>query len=358
MSRITALLRLATLCVILLCPTIAAAQDWIVARTTKQVNYTVDKTMWHAVEKGAVIPNEAWISTGPRGRVTLERGTERISLSPNTLGAIITTQSLFSRKTEVLQQVGEIALDIEKRNTPHTAVHTPFLAAVVKGTSFTVTVTAEDASLSVQEGLVEVSSFTGGQSTQVGPGQQVTVDQSQTMSVAGLNAAPSIASVAPTPASIAAVGQVSPIGVDAADRSQSNQSTRGAEANSSGSTSSSSSDSSSRKSGSDEGTIGGGSSISDRNGGKADSVEAGDRNGKGERGGRGKADKDKHDRADKDRPGKGPDKHDDGKGFERGQVGKPDKNHDGKADKDKESKGSEKGKGGKGKNGKDSRDRD
>src|SRR5690606_22654252 len=115
-------------------------------------------------------------------------------------------------------------------------------AAVVKGTTFTVTVTEEDASLSVQEGLVQVSSFTGGQSTDVGPGQQVTVDQSQTMSVAGVDAAPSVQSVAPSAASIAPVGQVSPIGVDAANGSRSDRSVNDSGASSRSSDASSSSD--------------------------------------------------------------------------------------------------------------------
>ncbi|WP_142588634.1 FecR domain-containing protein [Pseudorhizobium halotolerans] len=206
------ILRVIALFLVFAGPTFAGAQDWTVTRANKQVSYTVDKKTWHAVETGSVIPNQAWISTGPRGRATLARGTESISLQPNTLGAVITTQGLFSRKTDVVQQKGQMALNIEKRSRPHTYIHTPFMAAVVKGTTFTVTVTEEDASLSVQEGLVQVSSFTGGQSTNVGPGQQVTVDQNQSMSVAGIIETPAVFSVEPTRASIAAVGQPAPVG--------------------------------------------------------------------------------------------------------------------------------------------------
>ena len=137
---------------------------------------------------------------------------EKVSFGPKTLAAIITKSGLFSRKTEVVQQKGEIALNIEKRSRPHTYVHTPFLAAVVKGTTFTVTVTEKAASVSVDEGLVQVSSFTGGQSANVGPGQQVTVDQSQSMSVAGITEAPAVFSVEPTQASVPAVGQPAPVG--------------------------------------------------------------------------------------------------------------------------------------------------
>ncbi|WP_077549041.1 FecR domain-containing protein, partial [Pseudorhizobium flavum] len=190
----------------------ALASEWIVSRTTKQVSFTVDKKNWVPVVGGMTIPNKSWISTGPRGRVELERGVEKVSFGPKTLAAIFTESGLFSRKTQVVQQKGEIALNIEKRSRPHTYVHTPFLAAVVKGTTFTVTVTEKAASVSVAEGLVQVSSFTGGQSTNVGPGQQVTVDQSQSMSVAGITEVPAVFSVEPTQASVPAVGQSAPVG--------------------------------------------------------------------------------------------------------------------------------------------------
>ncbi|HEV7433663.1 MAG TPA: hypothetical protein VGO22_02145, partial [Pseudorhizobium sp.] len=143
MSPFLCLLRLSVFLLTMLSASIAFAEEWVVSRTTKQVSYTTDKKTWDEVKVGITIPSNAWVATGPRGRVTLTRGPERLSLSPNTLGAVITTQGLFSRKTEVVQQTGQIALDIEKRSRPHTYVHTPFLAAVVKGTSFTVTVTDE-----------------------------------------------------------------------------------------------------------------------------------------------------------------------------------------------------------------------
>ena len=198
-----------------LLPVSVFAQDWIVSRTTKQVSYTLDKQTWVPVTGGMVIPNKSWISTGPRGRVELERGMEKVAFGPQTLAAIITESGLFSRKTNVVQQQGHLSLDIEKRSRPHTYVHTPFLAAVVKGTSFQVTVTAKDASVSVERGLVQVSSFTSGHSTNLGPGQQATVDRNQNMSVAGVNGAPSVQATAPSAASIAPVGKTSPIGTEA-----------------------------------------------------------------------------------------------------------------------------------------------
>nr|CAD6425827.1 membrane protein [Rhizobium sp. Q54] len=190
----------------------ALAEEWFVERSSQQVQYTIDKHTWQPVSKGMTIPNKAWIATGPRGRAVLTRGVETIAIQPQTLAAIITTDGLFSRKTEVVQQKGKLALDIEKRSRPHTYVHTPFLAAVVKGTSFSVTVTDKDASVSVERGLVQVSSFTGGQSTNLGPGQSARVDRAQNMDVAGITDAPGVVSVEPTAASVPAVGASAPLG--------------------------------------------------------------------------------------------------------------------------------------------------
>ena len=148
----------------------AAADDWRVVKATDQVKYTVDRTNWQGLRAGEVVPNRAWVSTGPRGRVQLARGVESITFQPNTLAAITTNESA-AMKTQIYQQVGSLDLEIEKRNQPHTTFQTPYLAAVVKGTIFHVTVENEKASVSVDCGLVQVTSFASGQQSNVAPGQ-------------------------------------------------------------------------------------------------------------------------------------------------------------------------------------------
>jgi len=63
---------------------------------------------------------------------------------------------------------------VEKRNVKHFEVETPYLAAVVKGTQFSVTVSATGTRVDVRRGQVEVSDFKSGQIAQVMPGQIVT----------------------------------------------------------------------------------------------------------------------------------------------------------------------------------------
>ncbi|MEY9754123.1 hypothetical protein ABIE73_001518 [Bradyrhizobium yuanmingense] len=77
--------------------------------------------------------------------------------------------------TTIIQQAGSILLEVEKRNVKHFEVETPYLAAVVKGTQFSVTVGAGSTKVGVLRGQVEVSDFKTGQIAQVMPGQAATV---------------------------------------------------------------------------------------------------------------------------------------------------------------------------------------
>jgi hypothetical protein len=182
-----------------------AEGDWRVTKATQQVNFTLDKQSWNAVQTGDVIPNNAWISTGPKGRAQLTRGVESIVFQPNTLAGVFTSGT-FERKTEVVQRAGVLDLEIEKRDRPHTTVQTPFLAAVVKGTKFRVSVTKTKAAVSVNRGLVQVTSFATGQRSNVAAGQSASVDSVKGMTVAGLTSSPAIAAVEPSMARVAAVG--------------------------------------------------------------------------------------------------------------------------------------------------------
>jgi uncharacterized membrane protein YgcG len=182
----------------------ATNETWTAAKATDQVRYTLDKETWLPLRKGMAVPNKAWISTGPRGRLQLLRGTESIVFQPNTLASITTRGSNQNRKTEVVQQVGEISLEIEKRQRPHTTVQTPFLAAVVKGTRFSVKVGKTDADVSVDRGLVQVTSFRSGERSDLGAGQRASVDLSG-MSVAGVSHKPTITRVTPSAAPLRAL---------------------------------------------------------------------------------------------------------------------------------------------------------
>jgi FecR protein len=71
--------------------------------------------------------------------VLLVRGEETILISPNSvIGMPAAPKDGLS--TTIIQQAGEILLEVEKRNVKHFEIETPFFAAVVKGTQFRVSV--------------------------------------------------------------------------------------------------------------------------------------------------------------------------------------------------------------------------
>ena len=85
------------------------------------------------------------------------------------------TEQKDGLSTTILQQAGSILLEVEKRAVKHFEVETPYLAAVVKGTQFRVSVNKDDSSVDVLRGEVEVAGFKSGQYTTVRPGQAARV---------------------------------------------------------------------------------------------------------------------------------------------------------------------------------------
>jgi hypothetical protein len=105
--------------------------------------------------------------------VLLVRGEETILISPNSVVGL-PAEKKEGLSTTIIQQAGSILLEVEKRNVKHFEVETPYLAAVVKGTQFSVTVGAGSTKVGVVRGQVEVSDFKTGQIAQVLPGQSAT----------------------------------------------------------------------------------------------------------------------------------------------------------------------------------------
>ena len=103
----------------------------------------------------------------------LKRGEETILISPNSVVGL-PAQKKEGLSTTIVQQAGSILLEVEKRNVQHFEVETPYLAAVVKGTQFRVTVNAGKTSVDVIRGQVQVADFKTGQIAQVMAGQHAT----------------------------------------------------------------------------------------------------------------------------------------------------------------------------------------
>jgi hypothetical protein len=151
----------------------ADVQPWSVSKSSGEV-WTVTSGAQHAsLSQQSELKAGDTIRTGRNGRVLLTRGEESILIAPNSAIAI-PVQAGEGVQTTILQQAGSILLDVEKKNVKHFEVETPYLAAVVKGTQFRITVSATGTSVNVTRGQVQVSDFKSGQIAQVLPGQAAT----------------------------------------------------------------------------------------------------------------------------------------------------------------------------------------
>jgi hypothetical protein len=153
----------------------SAADDgvWSVSKSSGEVWLATNGAQQVSLNQQETLKPGDTIRTGRNGRVLLVRGEETILISPNSVVGV-PAEKKEGLSTTIIQQAGSILLEVEKRNVKHFEVETPYLAAVVKGTHFNVTVNAGSTKVGVLRGQVEVSDFRTGQIAQVMPGQAAT----------------------------------------------------------------------------------------------------------------------------------------------------------------------------------------
>ncbi|MET0222602.1 MAG: FecR family protein, partial [Tardiphaga sp.] len=152
--------------------TALAADDrpWTVGKSSGEVWIATPGVQQASLSQAAELKPGDTIRTGRTGRVLLVRGEESIMIAPNSsIG--IPQRASDGLSTTIAQQAGSILLEVEKRNVKHFEVETPYLAAVVKGTQFRVSVDARGTHVDVLRGQVEVADFKSGQIAQILPGQ-------------------------------------------------------------------------------------------------------------------------------------------------------------------------------------------
>jgi hypothetical protein len=167
---------LAAMMLVLLAGSGAMAADdgvWSVSKSSGEVWISTTGAQPASLKQEDTLKAGDTIRTGRNGRVLLVRGEETILIAPNSVIGV-PTEKKDGLSTTILQQAGSILLEVEKKNVKHFEVETPYLAAVVKGTQFSVTVNAASTSVDVKRGQVEVSDFKSGQIALIMPGQAAT----------------------------------------------------------------------------------------------------------------------------------------------------------------------------------------
>jgi len=148
----------------------ALADDWVAKKLRGGV-FLFQSGEWVPIERGHVVSDDSAIQTAKGARVMFARGKETIDVRGNT--RIRISDENGSKRTVVAQDFGSITVDVEKRNVQHFEVRAPLLAAVVKGTKFTVTASKGNASIDVERGRVEARDNKAGMKVDVKPRQKV-----------------------------------------------------------------------------------------------------------------------------------------------------------------------------------------
>ena len=157
----------------------AGAPAWTVSESSGAVNILHAGTSKVANRGGALVIGDV-VVTGARGRAVLVRGQEFLVVSPNSRISIADPANTGGL-IQIVQNWGSAIFKIEKKTEKHFAVKTPYLAAVVKGTTFNITVDDKGARVQVTEGRVEVATPDGRAVSMVLPGEVGLVNARDTM---------------------------------------------------------------------------------------------------------------------------------------------------------------------------------
>ncbi len=186
----------------------AFADDWTATRLRGLV-YAIENGQWQPLARGEIVSDNRMIRTAHNGRVVFERDGEIIELGADT--TIQIQDRVGQRYTTVQQHTGEITITANVEDVQHFSVQTPFLAAVVKGTSFRVIANPDMSEVLVIRGHVEVTDPAHRTNVTITKGQSATVSAQVALAAYGDNVAPVLnanGSVYQTAAMIAAATPV------------------------------------------------------------------------------------------------------------------------------------------------------
>jgi hypothetical protein len=154
---------------------LAQAPAWRVSEASGDVRI-IENGRARPAPRGAVVPAGAILATAPGARAVIVRAHDYVVVSPASRVRVPTLQQQGgSGLIQMITDSGTAMFRIQHQQVPHFGVQTPYLAAVVKGTVFTVTVGERGASVQVTEGAVQVSTVDGGAADMIRPGMVATI---------------------------------------------------------------------------------------------------------------------------------------------------------------------------------------
>ena len=139
---------------------LAAVPVWTVSEVSGHVRLT-ENGKSRVASKGAFLSSGSIITTGTASRAVIGRADEFIVISPKSQ-LRLPAGKINNSIIQIIADFGSALFKVERKTNPHFGVRTPYLAAVVKGTTFRVTADRSGDSVSVVEGAVSVTTRNGG----------------------------------------------------------------------------------------------------------------------------------------------------------------------------------------------------
>lgn len=139
----------------LLCSTPVLADDWVADKLHGGV-FVFFHGAWVALNRGDIVDDSVVIRTASNGAVRFTRDRETIDLAADTQIQIFDRAG--QRYTVVREAQGAVGVEANVENVKHFEVRTPYVAAVVKGTIFSVMTADKGSMIETFRGKVGVTS--------------------------------------------------------------------------------------------------------------------------------------------------------------------------------------------------------
>lgn len=160
----------------------ALADDWV-AVSVSGIVMAIKDGHWTHLHPNDAISDQQQIRTLASGKATFERRGETVTIAGDT--GISISEERGGRYTRVTQWFGQAAVADNEQARPHFEVDTPYMAAVVKGTVFTVWTKQNVSGVDVTRGRVAVFDPNSHLHVDVLPGQHASAGATQPLTLGG-----------------------------------------------------------------------------------------------------------------------------------------------------------------------------
>ena len=163
----------------------ALAGDWRIASLSGKA-FRLSGTGWVRVVASDTIAVGDTVKTLGSGALTLTREGVTVTISPNS--RVQLSERMNGSFTDVIQTAGRAEVEVDPRRRIRLAVATPYMAAVVKGTVFTVSTFEGYSETTVARGRVAVVDTRNRLEAMVTAGQAATAGPAMPLSLSGAGA--------------------------------------------------------------------------------------------------------------------------------------------------------------------------